>query len=167
MSIFTEKTSKKIDMIFVFALITVFAATSFILVLIGAKQYRSITNTMDKNYEVRTASSYLAEKVRQHDYAGAISITDLEGTSALAITSTEDDISFITYIYYYENALREIVVTGDSVFSLSSGQKILEMQDFDVKMVNESLIRAEVTNNHGETEILYLNIHCDADKEVL
>ena len=39
-----------------------FAVTAFILVLIGIKQYKVTADSMNYNYEVRTASSYLREK---------------------------------------------------------------------------------------------------------
>lgn len=167
MSIFTDKTSKKIDSIFVLALITLFAATSFVLVLIGAKHYRHVTDVMDTNYEERTVSSYLTEKIRQHDTRDTITITDLENIPALSIRITERDICYTTYIYFYNGFLRELVVTEDSVFSLSAGQEIMELQGFHPKFVDHSLIRAEITGTDGEQNILYFSLHCDTGKEEL
>ena len=74
--------SRKIDTVFVLALITLFAATSFVLVLIGAKQYRYVTNTMNENFEDRTVSSYLTEKIRQYDTEHAIFVTGLQEVPA-------------------------------------------------------------------------------------
>ena len=167
MSIFTERTSKKIDMVFVLALITLFAATSLALVLIGAKQYRHVTNVRTANHEDRTTSSYLAEKIRQNDTAGAITVCDLQGVPALSIASTEEDVTYITYIYYHEDALRELVVTEYSMFSLSSGQAIIEMQGFDIPLINDSLLRAEVTDRNGIRQTLYFPLHCSVGKEGL
>ena len=165
MSTFTERTSKKIDMVFVLALITLFAATSLALVLIGAKQYRYVTEQMTDNHQDRTISSYLAEKIRQNDVAGALSICDLKGVPALSITTTEENITYITYIYFYEDALRELVVTEYSLFSLSSGQTIIEMQDFSLSTVGDSLIRAEVTDLNGCRQVLYFPLHSAVGKE--
>lgn len=165
MSIFTERTSKKIDMVFVLALITLFAATSLALVLIGAKQYRFVTNVMTENHEDRTTSSYLAEKIRQNDTAGAITVCDLKGTPALSIVSAEEDVTYITYIYFYEEALRELVVTENSVFSLSSGEAIINLQDCKLSLVNDSLIRAEVTDTKGKKQILFFPLHSNVGKE--
>ena len=152
-------------MVFVLALITLFAATSLALVLIGAKQYRFVTNAMTENHEDRTASSYLAEKIRQNDIAGAISICDLKGVPALSIVSEESDVTYITYIYFYEEALREIVVTETSVFSLSSGEAIIAMQGCDLSNVNDSLIRAEITDSTGKKQILFFPLHSNVGKE--
>ena len=165
MSVFTERTSKKIDMVFVLGLITLFAVTSLALVLIGAKQYRFVTGSMSENHQLRTTSSYLAEKIRQNDAADAISICDLQGTPALSITSSEGDVTYLTYIYFYEDALRELVVTRQSLFSLSVGQPIIEMQDFSIQLVNDSLIRAEITDTNGKKQIILLPLRCSVRKE--
>lgn len=165
MSILTERTSKKIDMVFVFALITLFAATTFVLILIGAKQYRFVTNTMTTNHEERIISSYLAEKIRQNDTANAIKVCDLKGVSALAISSAEEDTTYITYIYFHEGALRELVVTENSVFSLSSGQAIIDIQDFKITAPNNHLLCADIIDTTGTGHTLYLPIHCGLGKE--
>ena len=157
--------SKKIDTVFVLALITLFAATAFMLVLIGAKQYRYVTDTMNENYEDRTVSSYLTEKIRQNDSADAISIVNLEGATALSLVANEDGFEYITYIYFYEGALRELVVTGNSVFTLSSGQAIMELQSFTPELVDDSLLRITVKDTHGDSMDLYLPIHCNIGKE--
>lgn len=39
-----------------------FAATAFLVVSIGAKQYHSIADSMTANYETRTVSSYHGRK---------------------------------------------------------------------------------------------------------
>lgn len=51
-----------IDRVFLLALLALFAATTFLVVSIGAKQYHSIADSMTTNYETRTVSSYLEEK---------------------------------------------------------------------------------------------------------
>jgi hypothetical protein len=157
--------SRKIDTVFVLALITLFAATSFLLVLIGAKQYRFVTDVMNENYESRTTSSYLAEKIRQHDTKDAITVSNLEGVPSLKLTTCEEDICYITYIYFYDGALCELVVTDNSVFTLASGQKIIEVQDFHPKFINDSLLCTEITNTRGETFTLYFTTHCSIGKE--
>ena len=51
-----------IDRIFILALLALFAATAFLLVSIGARQYKSIADGMTTNYETRTVSSYRKKK---------------------------------------------------------------------------------------------------------
>lgn len=162
-----NRRANKMDSIFVVALFTVFAITAFLLILIGAKQYQHTANTMDLNYESRTISSYLTEKIRQNDTAGAISLCQLEGTPALAIQTIENDVTYITYIYHHNEALREIMVTSDSVFSLESGQQIIQTAGFYPEYLENNLIKISITTTEGTTEYLYLTLHSDARKEPL
>jgi preprotein translocase subunit SecY len=157
--------SHRIETAFILALFTMFAATAFLVVLIGAKQYKSTANSMNENYEVRTAASYLEQKVRQNDSTGAISATDLLGVQALSIQSTENDTVYTTYIYYYEDYLRELFVTDSSVFSLSSGQKIIELSGFDVEQLRPGFIRATYAGTDGISHEVFLSVHSLSGKE--
>ena len=162
-----NRRANKMDSIFVVALFTVFAITAFLLILIGAKQYQHTADAMDLNYESRTISSYLTEKIRQNDTTGAVSICELEGTTALAIQTVENDSIYTTYIYHYNEALREIMVTSDSVFSLDSGQQIIQTAGFDPEFLENDLLKIRITTTEGTTEYLYLTLHSSSRKEQL
>lgn len=160
-----NRRSTKIDSVFVIALFTMFAVTAFLLILIGAKQYQHTADTMDANYESRTISSYLTEKIRQNDSQGKVRITEIEGIHALALETIENDVTYITYIYYYDNALREIVVNAQSVFSLGSGQEIIKTGGFTAELVKDNLIKITVTTTEDQKETLFLPLHSNSRKE--
>lgn len=160
-----NKRSLKMDSVFVIALFTMFAITAFLLILIGAKQYQHTADAMDANYESRTISSYLTEKIRQNDNSGKVYISKLDGLDALAIETTQNDITYVTYIYYYKDALREIVVNESSVFSLETGQEIIKTGGFAAEMVDDDLIKITITTNENNSQTLYLPIHSNAGKE--
>lgn len=160
-----NRRSIKFDSVFVIALFTMFAITSFLLILICAKQYQHTADTMDANYESRTISSYLTEKVRQNDSQGKIWVTELEGTQALALETRENDTTYITYIYYHNNALREIVVNEHSVFSLESGQKIIQTGGFSAEQINKNLIKVTIINAEKNKDTLYLSLRSNNGKE--
>lgn len=160
-----NRRTTKIDGVFVITLFTMFAVTAFLLILIGAKQYQHTTDTMDDNYETRTISSYLTEKLRQNDAGGTIAITKLDGNPALSLKTVENNISYVTYIYYYDNALREIVVNDSSVFSLKTGQEIIKTGGFATEMVSENLLKITITTTKGKNQTLYLTLHSNGRKE--
>ncbi len=161
-----HSSTHKIDMIFVAALFTVFAATAFLAVLIGAKQYQKTADNMNYNYEVRTAASYITEKIRQSDSSGSISITTLSDVNALAVSTTENDKNYTTYIYYYDGWLRELFVSESAVFSLDAGQKIVEISGFFASYADNSLLEITFTGTDGTDYPVYLAIHSDG-KEAL
>ena len=152
-------------MVFVLGLITLFAATALTLVLIGARQYRYVTDVMDSNYEHRTSASYLTEKIRQNDKQDAIGLTTLEGVTALYILNQNETSPFTTYIYYYDGYLRELVVTENSVYTLSGGQPIMKIQNLELEIKNNTLLHAVITTIDGQTQSLYFNLHCQVGKE--
>ncbi len=159
-----NRRSNKIDSIFVIALFTVFAITAFLLILIGAKQYKHTANSMDANYESRTISSYLTEKIRQNDTADTISVCELKGTQAIALKTIENDATYVTYIYYYNEALREIMVNDTSVFSLEAGQEIIKTGGFYPEYEEEDLLKISITTTEGNSMQLYLILHSDIER---
>ena len=160
-----NRRSKKIDSVFVVALFTMFAITAFLLILIGAKQYRYTADSMDANYEMRTVNSYLTEKIRQNDSGAGAYISTIEGVPALTLQTTENDVTYLTYIYYHNNALREIVVTESSVFSLDSGQEIMPISGFQAELSDSDLLKITITTSDDKEHTLYLHLHSNARKE--
>lgn len=166
-----NNSSGKIDTVFVLGLFTMFAATAFLLVLLGIKQYNHTREVSAENYEMRTLCSYLQEKIRQNDSANSIDITILQDSdgeehAALTFFTTENDITFITYIYYYDGILRELVVTDNSVYSLSSGQSIMDISDFTPEFISNDLLYVTITGSDGRESELYFTINASDGKEV-
>ena len=79
--------SSVIDVLFTLALFCVFCASALAVVLIGADVYTSTARNMDQNFSARTAVSYVAEKVRQSDAAGAVALGEIGGGQALVPVS--------------------------------------------------------------------------------
>ena len=82
-----ESHSRKFDSFIVLLLFFLFATTAFVLIIIGIKQYKLTVDTMNTNYEVRTATSYLTEKIRQHDTGSGITTTFISSTSFIDLIS--------------------------------------------------------------------------------
>lgn len=161
----TKIPSHQLDTAFVIGLFTMFAVTSLLLSILGAKQYHQTVASMDQNYQIRTSSSYLIEKLHQHNTLHGVSITELDGVRALALTSEEKGIPYITYIYAYDGFLRELYVSDSSVFSLEAGQPIMEAADFDMRLLNGQLLYLSFSDASGHTYPLYISLLADTRKE--
>lgn len=159
-----HSSAHKIDMVFVVALFTIFAATAFLVVLIGAKQYQSTADNMNYNYEVRTAASYITEKVRQNDSSCDIQVTTLSDENALAFSTTENGNNYTTYIYYYDGWLRELFVSESAVFSPDAGQKIVEISGFSASFADTDLLEITFTGTDGTAYPVYLAIHSNREE---
>lgn len=147
----------KIDTVFVMVLFTLFSLTSFVLILIGVKQYKVTADTMSSNYELRTVTSYLSEKVRQNDCSNGIIATRIDGIPAIALTSQIDGETYYTYVYYYDGYIRELFVSRDAVFSIDTGQKIVKLSHFEIFPEEYGVIRVTVGISDGSSRTIYLS----------
>mgnify|MGYP004650273813 FL=1 len=152
-----ESHSRKFDSFIVLLLFFLFATTAFVLIIIGIKQYKLTVDTMNTNYEVRTATSYLTEKIRQHDTGLGITTTTLDNTPALMLSEDIDSNTYITYIYYYDGYLRELFLSSDAVFSVESGQPIIEIGGLDIAEVTVNSISISLTTTDGHKSSMYLS----------
>lgn len=157
--------TQKMDTVFVAALFVLFAMTACLLVLIGARQYRATASAMNKNYEIRTAASYLTEKIHQNDCSAGISIVEFAGGNALALAD-ETDSSYTTYIYYYDGYLRELFVGENAVYTPDSGQEIVACDAFEPELIRSGLILATVTDTDGIPHKIYLDIHVTSGRDL-
>jgi len=154
-----QSDSRSIDTFFILALLTLFSITSFFVIIIGARQYHAIADHMTENYETRTAASYLVEKFRQHDSADAVSITDLEGVSAISFTQVVNEKSYHTLIYAYDGYLREITISEDSNISPDAGQKIIETAGMTIEACTSNLYCFTLTDTFGNKSPIYISLN--------
>ena len=130
------------------------------MVSIGSGVYRNTTVQMEENYVARTALSYVAEKVRQHDTSGGVRLTEEEGETVLVLQNTENttDTDYLTYIYSYDVWLCELVIRDDAPFSKAQGERILEIDTF--RLVNEGngFLRITVSDSGSSSASCLLHL---------
>lgn len=124
------------DMLFVLGLFVTMFIAMVSIVIIGANVYSKVAKTMDDNFSLTTAVSYIAEKARQNDEDALMHIGEIENQSALVLV----DNNMYTYIYYYDGYIREILATKDLQFPLFSGQKIVVASDLKLEQKDNSFI---------------------------
>lgn len=161
-----ENSSRKIDTVFIVSLFVMFAITAILLILIGARQYRFTADSMNRNYEIRTASSYLTEKVHQSDTITGVSVVDFSIGPALALADRQNNQTYITYIYYYDGSLKELFIKEDAAFTPSAGQTIVQLHGFVPEVVHSGLIRITFTDTQNKEHSIYLDINAASGKEM-
>ena len=152
-----DRETHRIDSIFIMLLFFLFALTAFVLIMSGVRQYKATANAMDYNYEIRTVTSYLREKTRQNSSNSSISIETIDGTNALCLKSTIKDNVYNTYIYYYDDSLREMYIQDGTPFTLNLGQQIVTISGFDMDKTDDGLIIVTISDSFGGTTDMYLS----------
>ncbi len=155
--IFPEQTHVT-DLLFSLGLLCLFTISALTVLLIGAHVYKQTALDMKTNYTTRTALTYVAEKVRQHDSTDSIRLGTIEDVPALELTESIDGVSYITYIYEDENALKELFVQESQQVTKSQGETILAVQNFSMEQAGENLLRFTVTDEEHTSASLLIHI---------
>lgn len=155
----TKQQKHTIDVLFVISLFCIFALSSIFLISIGANIYRKTIQHMDSNFNTRTAVAYITEKVRQSDVHQQVHAGFLEEHPAIILTSEHADTLYQTYIYEYQGSLRELMMRVDTPLSASAGQEIVDVQCFDVTVVNDSLLQCFIQTDNESPIYFYITAH--------
>lgn len=151
-----------IDLLFTLALFCVFAASSFLVVLMGANIYKQTVTQMTQNYNTRTSLSYLAEKIRQNDITDGIRIGEVEGATALVLEQKVGESTYQTWIYSSGGELREVMVAQGAKVKAADGQPIMELADLQVDRSPEGLLSLTTIDPDGTVSTLKLSLRCES-----
>lgn len=154
---FHTRQKHMIDLIFPISLFFVFAASSLAVLLLAANIYGSSTRQIQANDENRTSLSYIAQKIRQNDAGGAISVESIDGTDCLVLKAVYDNADYITYIYKYDDELKELFFKEGIDVSLSSGKTIMKVSDLTMKQTGDHLFRFTSTDKDGKEDSLIIS----------
>lgn len=153
---FHTRQKHKIEAIFPITLFFIFAFSAIIVLVLAAQVYQSTTENSSANHASQIALSYVTEKIHQTDENGEITIGNLEGQDALVISQQFDEHIYTTYIYMWNDELKELFIKKEAPVDLSSGTTILKIHDFSMKELNKKLYQFTCTdtNNHVESAIV-------------
>ncbi len=135
-----------VDMLFVISLLFMFALGAITLIALGASVYKRGVSTMQKNYDDRTAYSYITEKLRQYDFHGSFDSAVFNKQGAISIKSVQNGVEYVTYIYEYDSKLMEITARADAGELLpESGQPIAPIKDLHIEAVKTGMLAITIT----------------------
>ena len=92
-----------------------------------------------------------------------IYLDTFDGYDALAIEQTYADASFVTYIYEAEGELKEIFLQEGVEASANSGTAITEVTDFNMKEIDDGLLKFSCISTDGIENSVIVNIHSETD----
>lgn len=133
----------------------VFAVCVVLVLLTGADAYRGLTQRDQSAYSHRTAAQYLTTRIRQADKSGQIAVGQFGGEDALLLEEEHDGILFVTRVYYYDGAIRELFSFADETFEPGDGEEILPAQGLEWNQSGPWLT-ASVINADGTEQTLTL-----------
>lgn len=156
-----RETSHVIDSFFVFMLFSIFAICAILLIAFGANIYKKTISNLEEHFNVTTSMAYIEEKIRQSDVSDAFSVTEFGDGNALAIESVVNDTDYITYIYKYDNNLKELHMKAENTLSPNAGQNLLEIRYFRVVDNNDGSFTFTITDINQNSLTVTCYSRCD------
>lgn len=138
-------------------LFCVFAFVFLLLVGAGGGVYRKTMDRMDESYEIRTTLSYIANKVRSAS-GGDVTIARMDGQNVLEIADGLENGEYVTYIYYYDGALKELYQKKDKDLSMDFGEEIVRIGRVDITQ-NGDVLTVSMTTSGGTDESISVFVH--------
>jgi hypothetical protein len=152
-----------VDILFTLALFCVFAASSLMIVIIGAKVYENTVSQMETNYNSRTACSYIRSKVRQSDSSDCINIKETPlGENAIVLEDNINGNTYETWIYQQSGKLMELFIEQGSPVVLENGQELMDISNFNVTYADTNLLLITAEDLDGNQIQMYLAIDSDS-----
>lgn len=126
------------DSLFSMALLLIFTVFTLMLGGMGAAVYKNSVAHLNENYTSRTAIAYISEKIRQYNSSDSIFLSSVGGSDALVLKDTTEDEVFLTYIYYYDGALRELFVRQETLPDAATGNAVVELAGLEIKHAEDA-----------------------------
>lgn len=155
---FRTQQNHMIDFLFPVALFFVFAVSAMTVILLATGIYRSTTEHSSLNYTARTSLAYICEKMHQNDVGGEIALGTFDGCDALILRQTHQEDSYCTYIYVYENELKELFVKDGAEAAAKNGKSILAVEDFSMEAVRDDVFRFTCTDADGNQDSMVVGM---------
>lgn len=138
------RSSHSITGVFVFLLLGMFAVFSTIMVVLGARAYRGVTERQTHHNAERIAPAYLRSMVRAADEHNALRIEPGEnGSDMLVIVQWYDGEPATTYIYCHEGVLCESFLSADVDFDPAEGETVCSLQGMKLSL-EDGLLQVEL-----------------------
>ena len=128
-------------------LLAVFLLLAVLTAMRTAACYKKVLDRSDR-MDRSTALTYITEKVRQNDTAGALRIGTIGDCQALVICQG-DEILYDTYIYCYDGSLRELMIKRELTPAPEMGRALLPMELLELTL-EEGLLRIRCADSTGE-----------------
>ena len=132
----------KIDTVFVLIIFSVFALSVLMVLMLGAKVYKNMTDMTREGQDERTLLSYIWTKVKNNDEAGSIYIGEFSGLPALCFDENINDTKYQTVIYHYKGWVYELFSEIGDEFLPEDGIKIMQINDLTFEEQGYGLIKA-------------------------
>ena len=152
-----EQHKIRVDSAGVFLLGAVFLFMSIGIVMLGGSVYRYVMRGANDNDQIRTTFSYIANQVRRADTDGGVTVGQWGGQEALVLEQNYGGYAYVTYLYHYDGALRELFVEKGTDLDPEAGLPIVWIEEIGFQEGEAGLITVKAYFEDGREESMLLS----------
>ena len=138
---------RKVDTVFVLIIFSVFALSVLMVLMLGARVYKNMTDITSENQEERTLLSYIWTKVKNGDKSGSVSVGEFQGLTTLCFDENFGGTPYRTAIYQYDGWLYELfcetemITDPTSGFLPEDGVQVMRIDELEFEGVENGMIK--------------------------
>ena len=141
-----EHRKHKIDLIFIVTLAGIFFICSITFIVLGANLYANTVSSTQDSFQIRTASLYFTQKIRQNGKPDSVQLTSMkDGSQALVLKNGD----YETWIFLADGQLKEATVKQGTTVTESFGQPVLSLRSLKFEPRKSNLLRVTAVSPEG------------------
>lgn len=153
-----NRKGQSVNVLFTMLLFLVFVMCALFTVLIGGRVYENINIRNEKDYTGSVALGYLANKVRQADSEGAVSVITVDGTEVLELAQDSGESPYVTWIYYKDGSICELFTNPEYGLGLEDGLSIIDCGGLLLEQDGNLLTFTTVSEGQEDKKSLTLSL---------
>ena len=157
-----NKTARSFPAVAAFLMLAVFATAVLLTLITGAGTYRRLTQRTQMAFDSRTATQYLATKVRQASGSEGVSIAPFGQGDCLWIPQNIEGETYAIRVYCHDGWLMELFSDAESIFAPENGERLFPAEKLELS-VKDGLLTAVVALPDGQ--ICPVSLHLADAKE--
>lgn len=143
----------RIQNVFIFLLLAIFAISAIFLTALSAQVYRDTVDVSGRNNTARIVSAVVRGAAQSED-TGIASVREEAGIPVLVFTNDYDGEIYYHRIYCAEGYLRESLASEDREFEADMGEPLVEAVSFE-PTIDGNMLTVRITLPDGGEEQVY------------
>lgn len=131
--------SHAISGVFVFLVLGIFAVFSTVMVLLGARAYKSTADRAAEHNAYRIGMAYVRSMVRGDDKDQCMRVENIDGIPTISMRNVYDDETYVTRLYVYDGKLREWFTEESEEFVPEFGETVCDMDEMNAELDGQLL----------------------------
>ncbi len=153
----------RIQNVFIFLLLAIFAVSAIFLTALSAQVYRDTVDNSNRNNTARVATSILRGAAQGED-AGGVSIRQEQGIPVLTFTDDYDGEIYYHRLFLADGYLRESLASAEQEFDPEMGEALFELNSFEPSLEG-NLLTARMSTPDGGEHTVYVRLRAGGEAE--